>query len=283
MLLGRATLHSQANHYVKASFSHLLLVLKRLRGVFHYCLVSPGVLVIGFFLFLFILLFYITGEDLLGSFSTVSTPKAASKPTSPQTVSTPNPLLPLSRNSQSKSPVEAERFFTMGKPLDGIISCFTRNHDGNLRDKGIVSVTSKSILSRDPEYAVRNVVDLDSPSYFLSRDEPHQWICWNFHGLRIKPTHFTIKGRDKLSFMNSWTLEGSLDQSKGWKTLHYSIGFHTKWEEKSSTECCRTFAIYESYPYSFFRLTQTGETGWRFNSLTLCSFEIFGTFLELPE
>jgi hypothetical protein len=132
---------------------------------------------------------------------------------------------------------------------------------------------------------VRNVVDLASLSYFLSKDEPDQWICWDFHGLRIKPTHYTITSHDDSSFMTSWTLHGSVDPSKGWTKLDYAPRYYSYYhdEEPSGTGRSRTFHISTSDPYSVICLTQTGKTGWGFNSLGLCSFEIFGTLLESQE
>jgi hypothetical protein len=54
--------------------------------------------------------------------------------------------------------------------LDGIISHRTRRHGGNVHDKGIVTITSKSFLVR----AMRNVADLTSDSRFGSGSEPGQ-------------------------------------------------------------------------------------------------------------
>jgi hypothetical protein len=86
---------------------------------------------------------------------------------------------------------------------DGIISCLTQKHGGNVHDKGIVSITSKSVFYDDPKYAGRNVADLTSDldrnvadftgSIFQSGHEPGQWICWDFHEMRVSLTYYTIK------------------------------------------------------------------------------------------
>jgi hypothetical protein len=59
----------------------------------------------------------------------------------------------------------------------------------------------------DPEYARRNVVHFSSWSYFASTNEPDQWICWDFHDLRVRPAHYAINGW----YLKSWVVETSLD------------------------------------------------------------------------
>jgi hypothetical protein len=86
--------------------------------------------------------------------------------------------------------------------LEGIISYLTTKHGGNVDEKGIVVITSKSVS--DGSAAVRNAVDLTSDSFFLSQDAPGQWICWDFGELRIRLTAYTIKTWS----MTSWIFEG---------------------------------------------------------------------------
>jgi hypothetical protein len=45
------------------------------------------------------------------------------------------------------------------KSLDGIISYLTRKHGGNVQEKGIVRITSKSGYDHPPEYGLKNVAD----------------------------------------------------------------------------------------------------------------------------
>jgi hypothetical protein len=79
--------------------------------------------------------------------------------------------------SSSKS--RAEVYFPLqeAKSLDGIICYLTRKHGGNVHDKGIVTITSQSVFSSDPDWDVRNLADLTSGSVFYSKDEPGQWVC----------------------------------------------------------------------------------------------------------
>jgi hypothetical protein len=54
---------------------------------------------------------------------------------------------------------------------------------------------------------VRNVADLTSDDYFNSEEEPRPWIYWDFHGMRVSLTHYTIRSW----LLKSWVVENSLD------------------------------------------------------------------------
>jgi hypothetical protein len=108
----------------------------------------------------------------------------------------PSPLL----HSPTESRKEIE--FPLQRPgsLEGIISYLTVKHGGNVYDKGIVTITSKSVhdhpwYSALPMCAVRNIVDLTSELYFNSKDAPDEWICLDFQDLRITPTHYAIRSK----------------------------------------------------------------------------------------
>jgi hypothetical protein len=73
-------------------------------------------------------------------------------------------------------------------PLNGIICELTRKHEGNLHETGIVLVTSKSAEHGD----LKNLVDTKTISEFRSKDEPAQWVCWDFRESVIRPEYYTI-------------------------------------------------------------------------------------------
>jgi hypothetical protein len=76
------------------------------------------------------------------------------------------------------------------KSLQGIIFFLTRKHGGNVHDKGVVIITSRSVDAAC--VALRNLADLTSGTNFRSKNEPGQWVCWDFHQMRVRPTHYTI-------------------------------------------------------------------------------------------
>jgi hypothetical protein len=61
----------------------------------------------------------------------------------------------------SQVPLRAARSFS------GIISYLTGKHGACVHHKVIVAVTSKS-------------------------DEKRTWACWDFQGMRVRPTHYTV-------------------------------------------------------------------------------------------
>jgi hypothetical protein len=62
------------------------------------------------------------------------------------------------------------------KAVDGIISYLAWKQRGNIHDKGIITIVSKSLDYGDPKCAVRNFADLTSDWYFRSKSGLGQWI-----------------------------------------------------------------------------------------------------------
>jgi hypothetical protein len=157
--------------------------------------------------------------------------------------------------------------------LNGIISHLTTQYGGNVHEKAIVTITSKSVLAfRDPPPVPQRVSDLTSALYFQSVDESGQWICWDFGDRRVRATHYTIMACG----LKSLIVEGSLDCEK-WAVLdrHWrNHNFH-EWETRS-------FAL-KPKEVRLLRLTQTGKnhrempmkTGT--DSLRIQAVEFFGT------
>jgi hypothetical protein len=151
--------------------------------------------------------------------------------------------------------------------LEGIISYLTKKHGGNVDEKGIVTITSKSI---DPRGALKNVADLTSYVWFLSNDEPGQWICWDFHKMRLCPTHYTIRTYE----LKSWVVEASLD-GENW----------TEIDRKTNNQDFKnmntvSFSVSKPVESRFIRLTQTGKRHCGDDILDLYAVEFFGTLSE---
>jgi hypothetical protein len=157
--------------------------------------------------------------------------------------------------------------------VDGIISYLTKKHGGNVHEKGIVTITSKSVLNDAAQYALKNVADLASGSWFQSRDEPGQWVCWDFGGMRVLPTHYTIN-----SFaygLASWVIEGSVD-GRSWTEIDRRQ--HNRDFTNGGTA---SFATSRAAEFRFIRLTQTDQRyGYGDQILGLRAAEFFGTLYE---
>jgi hypothetical protein len=110
---------------------------------------------------------------------------------------------------QPKSLNRVEVPMVRAKSLDGILSYLTTKHGGHVHEKGIVTITSKSFLGDDPLHLAKNAADFTYDWGFCSKDEPGQWICWDFGEMGIRPTHYTMKSYS----LKSWIVEGSIDGS----------------------------------------------------------------------
>jgi hypothetical protein len=161
--------------------------------------------------------------------------------------------------------------FKEAKSLDGVISYLTRKHGGHVHDKGIVTITSKSVHDDRPKFALRNIADLTSDSYFYSKDEPDQWFCCDFHEMRVCPTHYTIASWE----LQSWVIKSSLE---GRKWIEIDRRTNTK-DFKDGLETV-SFAVSTSSACRFIRLTQTGKRHHGDNNLRIQALEFFGTLLE---
>jgi regulator of replication initiation timing len=224
-------------------------------------------------------------KELLGSSQTTektvlsveqSTPKPSPSPTtiaetpkpspSPTTIAeTPKP----SPSSQQEKLVKKIDFpLKEENSLEGIISYLTKKHGGNVHAKGIVTITSKSV-DDDPKLAPKNVAELTSESGFMSKDEPGQWICWDFHEMRVRPTHYTIGSWSK---PKSWVVEGSLD-GENWTEIHRTTNHR-------SGGTVISFTVSKSVESRFIRLTQTDENSDDCDYLSLTAVEFFGTLSE---
>jgi hypothetical protein len=197
-----------------------------------------------------------------------SSPRPSSPPSpspiQPVRVSPSTPVPPV---SPSKS-LKATKFpLKEAESLEGIISYLTRKHGGNVDEKGIVTINSKSV---DRDCPVRNVADLTSDSEFCSKNEPGQWIRWDFHEMRVRPTHYTIR----TGLLKSWVVESSLD-GEAWTEIDRKTDnwdFYWCWMAAS-------FAVSKA-ECRFIRLTQTGKGHDGNDDLRIYAFEFFGTLLE---
>jgi myosin heavy subunit len=158
------------------------------------------------------------------------------------------------------------------KSLDGVISHLTKEHPGNIHDLGIVRLTSKSVWNTDRRYALRNVVDLTSQFVFSSKNEPGQWVCWDFREMLIRPTHYTIASW----LLKSWVVEGSMDGTV-WREIDSKTNTRTFQDLETTTA---SFVVEKPAEFRFIRLTQTDKDHEGDHYLRLCAVEFFGTLSE---
>jgi hypothetical protein len=159
--------------------------------------------------------------------------------------------------------------------MNGIIAYLTRKHGGNVHEKGIITITSKSLYKDDPKYAAANVADLGLAPCFGSKNEPGQWLCWDFHEMRVRATNYSVT----TTALRSWVLESSMD-GENWtvidrqtNTLYFKIAQPRGWPTES-------FTIAKPLESRFLRLTQTDAKHRGGDELLLGAVEFFGTLSE---
>jgi hypothetical protein len=156
--------------------------------------------------------------------------------------------------------------------LDGIIAYLTRKHGGNLHDKGIVTITAKSVRGDEPLHSPKNVADPTNQTWFCSENAPRQWLCWDFGEMRVRPTHYTITATD----LKTWVIEGSI--SGNWWTE-----IDRRAEGQDFLELRQgSFAVRHPAEFRFLRITQTSPRRNGDNYLVVDAVEFFGTLAEPP-
>jgi hypothetical protein len=154
---------------------------------------------------------------------------------------------------------------------DGIISYLSKKCGGNVHDKGIVTITSNRFASPELYGHPGNVADLNRKTCFAFVHVSGLWICWDFHTMRLRPSHYTIAAWG----LSSWILEGSVDGAS-WTQIdrqrdHRGFsGFGTNiisFPVSTTVECRRL------------RLTET-DTKAQLTPVTCFAVEFFGTIFE---
>jgi hypothetical protein len=148
-----------------------------------------------------------------------------------------------------------------GEYLDGIISYLTKKHGGNVHELGLITITSQSVSSGN----LANIADLASDSSFRSEDGQGQWICWDFHEMRVRPSHYTAMATG----LGSWVVEISVD-GENWIEIDRRIGEYFE----------DSFAVAETAKCRFIRLIQTGKNYFDRECVLLSAVEFFGTLSE---
>jgi hypothetical protein len=171
-----------------------------------------------------------------------------------------------------KSPSRVEFPLKDEQSLNGVISHLTSKYFGHVHVKGTVTITSESVMDDSPEHALTNLADLSSGGTFWSKKRRGQWVCWDFHEMRVCPSHYTIRAAS----LKSWVLEGSLDGGS-WAVIDRKTDVpdfpKSEWKTVS-------FTVSHRAESRFVRLTQTGQNHFGHDALYLCSVEFFGTLSE---
>jgi hypothetical protein len=138
------------------------------------------------------------------------------------------------------------------RPLDGILSHLSQKHGGNVHDKGIVTITSSSVISTDPQYSAKNLADVNKGCIFSSKNEVNQWVQLDFHYIRVNPIRYSLQSHNCPSncfHLKSWVIEGSIDGS-GWTKLER----RTNNNDLNGPLLISSFSLSRSIDYRLIRL-----------------------------
>jgi hypothetical protein len=104
-------------------------------------------------------------------------------------------------------------------------------------------------------YPAKNAVDLGHQNYFSSKNEPNQWLRYDFKTRRVNLTHNPIAAHPSC-FLRSWVTEGSMDgEDNSWTAIDTRL----KNAEADPNQPIATLGVTESNPYRFIRLRQNWE------------------------
>jgi hypothetical protein len=100
--------------------------------------------------------------------------------------------------------------------FEGLICHLGKCCGGNPHEKGIICATGTP-YDGSSCYQPPNVADLQTDSFFHSKNETGQWLCYDFKAMRVAVTHYILRSHNYQVngyHLRSWVLEGSEDGSK---------------------------------------------------------------------
>jgi hypothetical protein len=156
--------------------------------------------------------------------------------------------------------------------VEGIIAHLVKGMT-SVADLQVIAITSKSV--NKSYISPNNLADFRLGAVFSSENSEGQWVKWDFKEKRVRPTHYSIRSGQN-SFLQSWVLEGSLDDEH-WSELAASDKGTNK--DLMGREKIGAWRISADGVYRVIRLTQTGKNHSNNNMLVLDAFEIYGTLL----
>jgi hypothetical protein len=168
----------------------------------------------------------------------------------------------------NKSPSELELPMIRQGPEEGIIGYLTERHGGHVCSLDLVTLTSKS--ENRSAFNPANLASLHPRGRFWSSNEPGQWVCWDFHHMRVCPTHYGIR----CWRLKSWVLEGSLD-GENWREMDRQTD-----TQDFKVHTTKVFAVSVPMKCQFIRLTQMDKDHYGYDYLELSDVEFFGALSE---
>lgn len=157
--------------------------------------------------------------------------------------------------------------------FNGIIN-YIRQQNNNIKDE--VNITASSVIFGNP-YLLLDYKDIDQ--FFITSNLPDAWVCIEFKGHTIIPTHYTIRSvpSQPNNHPRSWVIEGSMNNKN-----YFVIDEQINCEFLNGKSYVHTFEIPEKNQKEirYFRMKQT-DTNWfgNFHHLVFNAIEVYGSYI----
>jgi hypothetical protein len=168
--------------------------------------------------------------------------------------------------------------FGQKQVFEGLIHVLGQFCGGNPHDKGIICATGTP-GNDHPSYQPKNAADLQTDSYFCSRNATDQWMSYDFKDMRVAVTHYILRSNGQNTgdnHLRSWVMEGSEDGGK-WVELDRR---DNEGRLNGPKSIC-SFEMRTVIERRFIRLRGTGPTWNGTNYVYFEAFDVFGG-LRMP-
>lgn len=158
--------------------------------------------------------------------------------------------------------------------FNGIIQHLLTKSKGEIQNK--IYITSSTLDDQlHSQYCALSFNDPEK--YFASKNQPNQWICFDFKEHKVKITNYTIRtfgGKNNPKF---WVIEGSVNG------VDFTIlDTQENCEYTKNSNSCHTFKIESEQAknaFRYIRFRQTDKNWFKNDYLRINSFEIYGDFI----
>ncbi|OHT06397.1 hypothetical protein TRFO_05596 [Tritrichomonas foetus] len=154
-------------------------------------------------------------------------------------------------------------------------------------DCGLVTVTSSSIINNSSNYQPENSINpFDDDSHmFYSKNQPNQWICYEFHDFQFKLSKYQIRsfnGGPNNYHLKSWVLETSNDGQTWHEIDRQTNNSLLRGQKNHSTFDINSPTLSSSSTdfFKFIQLRQIDQNWYGTNYLIFNSIEFYGEILE---
>jgi hypothetical protein len=163
--------------------------------------------------------------------------------------------------------------------FDGLIALLTKVAQGNPHDKGLITATGETPFDNGLPYEPRNAVDLDTISFFHSKNEKDQSLCYDFKNMSVVLTHYTLKSHSyevNGDHLKSWVIEVSMN-NKEWTV----VDFRKNQQGLNGRERVASVEIECPVEARYVRIRQIGLNWHQMRYMVIRAFEVFGA-LKIP-